>query len=251
MYKYIFIFKNYYFTFRKKCYLYKCTKSLSMKRVNTNRKYSLPNIPPVGFANFFITICLKDALQKSVADQLQAEFEQNKAQILRDHPNDHEELLYQEKIRFFAKYDHTLDYHPRGLRLLKQPYVQRAVKDELREMDGKHFTLIAYCVMPNHIHLLIDIFHQLEDKNMNQSDHDQHCTQLNTTLEKIKGRTAYYSNQVLRRRGNFWHDYNYIHHVRDDAEWCNIVNYIMLNPVRAGLARTSAEYDHCYYKYDY
>lgn len=220
-----------------------------MKRVNTQHKYSLPDIPPIGFANFFITICLKDALQKSVADQLKTEFEQNKAQIQHDYPDDNEELLYQEQKRFFAKYDHALDYHPRGTRFLKHPFVQLAVKDELRKMDEKYFKLEAYCLMPNHLHLLIDISNHLQDKNIDKADIDQHHTYLNTTLEKIKGRTSYYSNQALQRRGNFWHDYNHIHHVRDDAEWCNIINYIMLNPVRAGLARTSSEYDHCYYKY--
>ncbi len=219
-----------------------------MKKIDTNYKPYLPNIRPLG-VNYFITIRLKDALPHDIIHQLEAEFTQKKNDIIEEHPDDHQALLHEEVKRFFAKYDQLLDRNPRGACYLKHCDVQRLVKDQLYDMNGRYFDLQAHCVMPNHIHFLIDIADQLEYLNLDPTQPESYQTFLNDTLEKLKGRAAYYSNQALRRRGNFWQQGSYQHHIQDDAEWCNIVNYIMLNPVRAGLARTSSEYEHCYYKY--
>ena len=218
-----------------------------MKKIPT--RYPIPPaIPPLGMS-FFITIRLKDALPHHIIRQLETEFEQEKAQILQDHPDQPEAHITEAVKRFFAKYDHQLDHHPRGKCYLKHPDVCRTLKDQIYDMDGKYYDLQAHCVMPNHIHLLIDIFHYLDDENYDTIDPEKSKNYLNKTIEKLKGRAAYYSNQALGRRGNFWQQGSYQHQIQDDAEWCNVVNYIMLNPVRAGLAKKSSEYDHCYYKY--
>ena len=218
-----------------------------MKEIPTQYRRPL-TIPPLGAA-YFVTIRLKDALPHKVIRQLETEFEQEKAQILQDHSDQPESPIKEAIKRFFAKYDHQLDHHPRGARLLQHPDVCRTIKDQLYDMDGKYYDLQAHCIMPNHIHFLIDIFHYLDDEDYDPTKPEISKTYLNDTIEKLKARAAYYSNQALGRRGNFWQQGSYQHHIQDDAEWCNVVNYIMLNPVRAGLARTSAEYDHCYYKY--
>ena len=218
-----------------------------MKEIPTHYKPP-PVIPPLGAA-YFVTIRLKDALPHEVIHQLETEFEQEKNQILQDHTDQPEAQLSEAVKRFFAKYDHQLDHQPRGKCYLQHPDVCRTVKDQLYDMDGKYYDLQAHCLMPNHLHILIDIFHYLDDEDYDPTNPARSKTYLNDTIEKFKARAAYYSNQALQRRGNFWQKGSYQHHIQDDAEWCNVVNYIMLNPVRAGLARKSSEYDHCYYKY--
>ena len=218
-----------------------------MKKVPTRYRVS-PKIPPLRMS-YFVTIRLKDALPNDIIRELEAEFEAEKADIQQKYPQNPEAHIQAAIKRFFIKYDHKLDHHPRGNRILQHPDVCRIVKDQLYDMDGKYFELQAHCVMPNHLHFLVDLFHHLDDEDFDRDQPEKSKPYLNNALEKLKGRAAYYSNQVLGRRANFWQSGSYIHHIKDDAEWCNVVNYIMLNPVRAGLAKKSSEYDHCYFKY--
>ncbi len=44
--------------------------------------------------------------------------------------------------------------------------------------------------------------------------------------------------QVLARAGAFWEHESFDQYIRDVAEWTRIVNYVLANPVKAGLART-------------
>ena len=62
-------------------------------------------------------------------------------------------------------------------------------------------------------------------------------------LRKLKGASARAANQVLGLTGQpFWQDESYDHHVRSQEEFERIENYILQNPVRAGLARVADEY---------
>src|SRR6266849_1608627 len=82
------------------------------------------------------------------------------------------------------------------------------------------YTIHAFVVMPNHIHMLVSPNIPLP--------------QLTKTLN---GFTAKRANQMLARTGNpFWHEESYDHMVRDRAEWERIKFYIEENPVRAGWA---------------
>jgi REP element-mobilizing transposase RayT len=73
--------------------------------------------------------------------------------------------------------------------------------------------------MPNHVHLLVTPW-----------------TDVPMLLRRLKGVTAREANQVLARRGPFWQHESYDRLVRDEREFCRIENYIVQNPVKAGLA---------------
>ena len=59
-------------------------------------------------------------------------------------------------------------------------------------------------------------------------------------MHTLKLRTALECNKLLGIGGTFWQDESYDHCVRDDDELARIVEYIEMNPVRAGLV-TSPE----------
>ena len=95
----------------------------------------------------------------------------------------------------------------------------------LHNLDGQVYTLEAYCVMPNHVHLV--------------------CTPLSIQgevyplskiMQSLKGNTARQANLLLGRTGDFWQHESYDHVVRDAVELKRIVNYVLANPSRAGLA---------------
>ena len=60
---------------------------------------------------------------------------------------------------------------------------------------------------------------------------------LGVIMKSLKGYTAYEANRILGRKGEFWEAESYDHFVRDDAELARIINYVLNNPVKAGLVK--------------
>jgi len=80
--------------------------------------------------------------------------------------------------------------------------------------------------MPNHLHI---IFTPL------QSDEGYHP--LEKIMQSLKRYTARQASKILNRTGAFWQAENYDHVVRDSLELERIIQYIVLNPVKAGLVK--------------
>lgn len=101
-------------------------------------------------------------------------------------------------------------------------------------LHTKRYNLICHCIMPNHLHLLIDTtgFQSVSKTNKNGKSRNY---PLADTLRLLKGRTARYANIVLRKQGAFWQHESYDHYIRDENELNRTITYIMLNPVKAGL----------------
>jgi putative transposase len=121
----------------------------------------------------------------------------------------------------FAALDCELDRAAAGPRWLCQPAIAERVVDALRYGDEhlRLYRLASYCVMPNHVHLLIDPERSVAG-----------------ITRMIKGYTARQANQLLGRCGQpFWQDETYDHWVRDRDERQRIIRYIERNPVKAGL----------------
>jgi len=80
--------------------------------------------------------------------------------------------------------------------------------------------------MPNHVHLLITP--QIDPPML---------------LRQLKGVSSRETNLLLARTGQpFWQDESYDRLVRSPEEFRRIEDYIICNPVRAGLARSPEEY---------
>lgn len=59
--------------------------------------------------------------------------------------------------KYFEKFDALLDGHTRGPRWLGNSSIAEAVKATLHSGDGHDYDLLAYCLMPNHVHLVLDV----------------------------------------------------------------------------------------------
>ena len=84
----------------------------------------------------FITYRLGDSLPKSVLDSYDAALCRREIDDL-------------ERMR---KIEHYLD-KGHGACWLRQPAVAEMVQDNLRHFDGQRYHLLAWCVMPNHVHM--------------------------------------------------------------------------------------------------
>ena len=75
--------------------------------------------------------------------------------------------------------------------------------------------------MPNHIHLII---YKLKKP-------------LYKIMQVLKGFTAHEINKTVNRKGKFWHAESYDNVVRSRNELHNKIQYVLNNPVKAGLIR--------------
>jgi REP element-mobilizing transposase RayT len=124
--------------------------------------------------------------------------------------------------------DRMLDEARNGASYLRLPAVAEMVMEAI-EYNSKtlgHYTLHAFVVMPNHVHLLATP-----------------RVSLPKLTKSLKGITAKRANELLATTGRpFWVEESYDHLVRNDREFEKIQPYVEENPVRAGLARTASEY---------
>jgi putative transposase len=126
----------------------------------------------------------------------------------------------------FLHMDLLLDEYRESPRYLQRADVAQIVVDGIRRGAETGYALHAWTIMPNHVHLLITP--QIDVPRL---------------MRSLKGSTARYGNQLLGRIGTpFWQDESYDRLVRDPAEFRKIENYILQNPVRAGLARSAEDY---------
>jgi REP element-mobilizing transposase RayT len=130
--------------------------------------------------------------------------------------------------RAFAIADRCADRATSGPLWLNDPRIALLVKDALHRGEHRRrlYTLRAWVIMPNHVHVLI------EPK-----------VSLPQITRWLKGSTARQANQILRRTGYpFWQDESYDHSVRTREELDRVVRYIESNPVNAGFVEDSGDW---------
>jgi putative transposase len=88
------------------------------------------------------------------------------------------------------------------------------------------FAILAYCFMPDHVHLLVDGTRELSD------------LQRFAKLAKQRSGAAH----ALSGSGRLWQDGYYERVLRDDDASRDVARYIVLNPVRAGLVASPLDY---------
>lgn len=98
---------------------------------------------------------------------------------------------------------------------------QRFLETLARYKEELHFELHAYCLMGNHVHLLIkDVSNQLDQ-----------------IMKKIAGSYAYYFNRKYERVGHLFQDRFKSEVIQDDSYYLTVLRYIHQNPLKAGISK--------------
>ena len=193
-------------------------------------------------AVFFVTFRLKDSLPIEVIKSLKEERERTK-QILETFPeSEREGRNYLEERQYFGKWDSYLDKAEFGPRWLSQPEITDIVQEALHYRDGKVFDLHAFCIMSNHVHVVFE--------PVGKSDWQSDLLPLHKIMQSLKRHTSRRANLILGRQGAFWQDESYDHVIRDNEEYMRIVNYVLENPVKAGLVAQWDKWQWTYCKPD-
>lgn len=199
----------------------------------------LPHIQPPG-ATLFITFRLADSLPMSALLHLRAEAEQ-RTKILNAITDSDERArrAYQEQRRVFRIWDELLETDHDGPVWLRDSRIAALVAQSLHHRSGKVYDLDAFCIMPNHVHMVM--------KPLPKLDTTYHA--LPAIMQSLKSYTARQANRVLERQGTFWQPEFYDHVVRDEHEWRRIIRYVVYNPVKAGLAQEWTDWKWAYCRY--
>ncbi len=118
--------------------------------------------------------------------------------------------------RLIARYEDA----GHGDAVLKRSDCAIIIQNKLIESHSSRYSLIDWCIMPNHVHILIRLME-------NQS--------LADIVRSWKGGSAIEINRVLNRKGPLWQRDYYDRYVRDLDHLHDCIAYIRNNPVKAGL----------------
>ncbi len=104
--------------------------------------------------------------------------------------------------------------------ILRKPEVARIVIDALRHFDGAHYELTGFVVMPNHVHVLVRLFDDVD---------------LPQVMQGWKGFSAKTINQQLERTGAVWQAEYFDRIVRSERHASRVEEYLRGNARQAGL----------------
>ncbi len=172
-----------------------------------------PKAPP-----HFITFRLTDSLPLKALDSLTAD-----ASLLLEKAEAGDPLSPEETsqwMTFYKKHVDPLLDQGHGNCVLKEAKVADLVKNALRHFDGKKYDLLAWCVMPNHVHAL---FVPLDDHNPAG------------IVQSWKSLTGYAANKILKRSGEFWQKDTCEQALASEKEFNARLEQILTDPKNAGL----------------
>lgn len=198
----------------------------------------LPHIMPPS-ETLFVTYRLYNTLPHSVLLEMQLEHLDFLANQKEKTPDIPEKEIHQKwKSRCFLTIDTFINKATVGDSYLSDSHIATIVKESIHYRDKSQFDLHAYCIMPNHVHLLIT--------------NTRNDVPFYRVLGSLKANSAKAINEHLNRTGQpFWAFESYDHAVRNGKSFARILNYILYNPVKAGLVRDWEEWPHSYCQYDW
>jgi len=127
-------------------------------------------------------------------------------------PSEHElyrlQQLYSGKTEAFLRSGH-------GRCLLAHAPIGEMVAGALAFFHGTRYSLHAYCVMPNHVHVVVTPFPGFG---------------LERIVRDWKSYTAKQANRMCGRKGVFWQHESYDHIIRSEKEFAMLMDYVWDNP---------------------
>ena len=154
---------------------------------------------------YFLTFRLVDALPAAAVDRYRRELD--RARI--DHV----------PLELIQRVDAHLD-RGEGSAFLKDERVASLVVDTLKHFDRERYALLAWTVMPNHVHAVARL---------------APGSSLARVMHSWKSFTAHRANEILQRSGSFWQREYFDRIVRNECELTAVIDYTLTNRRRAGL----------------
>lgn len=114
-----------------------------------------------------------------------------------------------------------------GLPLFESPEASEIVQNAILHFDGDRYRVLAWCVMPNHAHIVIE---QVSG------------WPLAGVVHSWKSFTANGVNRAIGRTGAVWLREYFDRFMRDDDHLSTTIQYVEGNPVAAGLVERPTDW---------
>lgn len=112
-----------------------------------------------------------------------------------------------------------------GRCLLRNPDLADVVERALLRFDGDRYHLLAWVVMPNHVHVVV-----------------RPAVPLAELMHSWKSYTAKAINRHLGETGTVWQPDYFDRFIRDEAHLSAAIAYVESNPVKAGLCGVAKDW---------
>ena len=174
-------------------------------------------------ATYSVTFRLADSFPVSVLNDYRKEKEKLQERLLAAEKEGNKKLADQLRVEVGLLYSKRIESvldQGLGEAWMKNPEIAKIIETSILHFAGERYDLGAWCIMPNHVHLLL-------------SPKDGY--ELSDILHSIKRHSAAEANKALGRSGEFWQKESYDHILRDSDDYWNQRSYILRNPKSAKL----------------
>ena len=194
---------------------------LRLAKVSIVHGRHLPSWEAAG-AIYHIALHLADSVPQTQLDVWRAERERLTVRAREDQ----RPLSAEESGELKAAYEkHVERYLAAGYGecLLRNAEAAQALASVLDRFDGEQYVLHEWCIMPNHVHIIVGGFPpEIQMRNVL------------ATWKRVSGHAI---NRMIGRSGEVWHKDGYTRIIRDRAEYGHQMSYVWNNPELAGLAK--------------
>jgi len=186
--------------------------------VHTRSRGYLPHWELEG-ATYSVTFRLHGSLPASVIANLN-EYRRSLTRLI---TGGMRKLTFLENMDLRARFEHVLDdalHEQTGVAFMNDPAIAELIANPLTYFDGQRYELDAWCVMPNHVHVVFRLLGQ---------------STLARVLHSWKSYSSWRANEILGREGRFWQREYFDRIVRNEEDFAQTVGYVVRNPEKAGL----------------
>jgi len=167
---------------------------------------------------YSVTFRTADSLPASKLQQLRDERDEALSKLVQPQSpleTERVEKLFSEKVETF------LDSGD-GTCPMREVRIAAMIVDALKHFSDERYDLLAWAVMPNHVHAVVA---------------PRESNELADILHSWKSYSAKEANRILLRSGEFWQAESYDRLIRSEAELSNTVKYVTENPTAANLSK--------------
>jgi REP element-mobilizing transposase RayT len=209
---------------------------------NLKYYYYSHNLPHLFDINkpVFVTYRLRFTMPKSILDELIKRKIEWFDEIKSLEYKEKQQYIAEQNNVFFTWYDELIAKSEEIPNFLHRPDIRDIISASFRFFDNQRYQLLAYCIMPNHVHVLM--------YPVTQANGDIYSTaHITYTWKRF---TANQINKILNREGSLWQRESYDHLVKNEKELYHTLTYIIDNPVKAGLSLSWDEWQGTWIKED-
>lgn len=148
---------------------------------------NLPHFHPLN-AIVFITFRLHGSIPDYILAKLKEEYDLEIERLHSLSGTEKEKDNRFESFRwYFEQFDAFLENQQSNNQWLSDNRIAQVVSDAIHYRTGKDYDLIAFTIMPNHVHMIVEIGDSIGIKNDSQ---DESNTRLSVILHSLKRYTA-------------------------------------------------------------